>query len=436
MSEAAASPEPVRRAGLERLARFVPDAGARYARYRSFDFGPGRRGNTSGLSPYLRHRLVTEVEVLQAVLQRHSRREAAKFIDEVFWRTFFKGWLEQHPSAWRNYVRSVGDCFKDLEHDPSLLERYNSATAGNTGIDCFDAWVDELVTTGYLHNPARMWFASIWIFTLELPWELGADFFLRHLVDGDPASNTCGWRWVAGLQTSGKTYLARVSNIVSCTGGRFNPRGKLATSAPPLTESNPPEFTPLPPQDSFEPDGAFALLITEEDCAPDFGLLDRAPDALLGLVATRRRSLIPVGVPAYTFAMGAVNEAVTRAGNKFNVEGGVIEADYDCDDIVEWASSKGVRSIITSYPPVGPVADYLNDADAKLRQHGIRLVRLRRRYDEICWPHANRGYFRLKKVIPRILRELGLEAIDAHPEVSMNRIEKQATAVAMKRIPR
>ena len=58
-----------------------------------------------------------------------------------------------------------------------------------------------------------MWFASIWIFTLNLPWQLGADFFMQHLLDGDPASNTLSWRWVAGIQTKGKNYLARKSNI-------------------------------------------------------------------------------------------------------------------------------------------------------------------------------------------------------------------------------
>ena len=59
-----------------------------------------------------------------------------------------------------------------------------------TGIEGFDDWARELVDTGYMHNHARMWFASIWIFTLRLPWALGADFFLRHLLDADAASNT------------------------------------------------------------------------------------------------------------------------------------------------------------------------------------------------------------------------------------------------------
>ncbi|MCK7502530.1 MAG: hypothetical protein MZW92_81430 [Comamonadaceae bacterium] len=87
-----------------------------------------------------------------------------------------------------------------------------------------------------LHNHARLWFASLWIFTLELPWALGADFFLRHLLDGDPASNTLSWRWVVGLQTPGKIYLARADNIARFTAGRFPAVTGLATAARPLRE--------------------------------------------------------------------------------------------------------------------------------------------------------------------------------------------------------
>ncbi len=222
-----ALPEPDRAAGLAQLERFATKAGRDYASRRNFDLGPENRGNVSTLSPFVRHRLVLEQEILQSTLALHTPSQAAKFVEEVFWRAYFKGWLEHRPSVWSDYRVSIRRLIDDLDSDADLHARYESAIAGNTGIDCFDAWARELVQTGYLHNHARMWFASIWVFTLQLPWQLGADFFYRHLLDGDPASNTLSWRWVCGLHTRGKTYLARVSNIASYTDNRFNPHGQL-----------------------------------------------------------------------------------------------------------------------------------------------------------------------------------------------------------------
>ena len=105
---------------------------------------------------------------------------------------------------------------------------YDDAVQGRTGIDAFDFWVTELRSTGYLHNHARMWFASIWIHTLKLPWKLGARFFFDHLLDADSAVNTLSWRWVAGLQTRGKFYMASQENIRKYSGGRFAPEGLAA----------------------------------------------------------------------------------------------------------------------------------------------------------------------------------------------------------------
>ncbi|MGY9006925.1 MAG: FAD-binding domain-containing protein, partial [Alphaproteobacteria bacterium] len=223
---------PTRQAGLARLEQFALQAGLQYAKRRNYDFGVDRRGNVSALSPWIRHRLVTEEEVLRAILARHSVSGAEKFVQEVFWRTYFKGWLEQHPSVWTAYQHGLMQALGENH----WFAEYKEAVKGRTGIDCFDHWARELVETGYLHNHARMWFASIWIFTLRLPWELGADFFLRHLIDGDPASNTLSWRWVGGLHTKGKTYLARASNIAKYTDGRFNPQGQLSSTADPLIE--------------------------------------------------------------------------------------------------------------------------------------------------------------------------------------------------------
>lgn len=220
---------------MARLKAFVPNAGKHYAQRRNFDHGAGRHKDVSCLSPYVRRRIITETEVLHAVLGAHAYNTAEKFIQEVFWRTYWKGWLEMRPSVWRDYQKQLGIFSSQIATQSGLRQQWEAACLGDTGIDCFDAWANELVTTGYLHNHARMWFASIWIFTLQLPWQLGADFFLRHLLDGDPASNTLSWRWVAGLQTAGKTYLARPDNIAKFTNGRFFKSG-LATSAQPVGE--------------------------------------------------------------------------------------------------------------------------------------------------------------------------------------------------------
>jgi deoxyribodipyrimidine photo-lyase len=216
--------EPTRAVGLARLAAFVPSAGRHYEGKRNNDLGPDRRDNVSMLSPYIRHRLITEEEVLSAVLARHTATAAEKFIQEVFWRTYFKGHLETRPAIWRNYRKNLDDQIASLANGSGIRIAYEQAVEGRTSTACFNAWVQELIETGYLHNHARMWFASIWIFTLRLPWELGAEFMFRHLLDGDPASNTLSWRWVGGLHTKGKTYLARADNIRLCTEGRFSPK--------------------------------------------------------------------------------------------------------------------------------------------------------------------------------------------------------------------
>lgn len=223
--------EPSRQEALERLAQFVPIAGRQYATGRNTDFGPDAPSSVSKLSPYLRYRLLTELEVVTAVLTHHSLAAADRYVQEILWRTYWKGWLEMRPSVWTRFTEELDRQLESFSNAHTLA----AAESGTTGIDGFDDYARELVETGYIHNHARMWFASIWIFTLHLPWVLGADFFLRHLLDADAASNTLSWRWVAGLQTVGKSYLATAGNITRYTNGRFAPVG-LAREALPLTE--------------------------------------------------------------------------------------------------------------------------------------------------------------------------------------------------------
>jgi len=403
-----------RPAAFAALQSFLPRAGARYAARRNFDPGPGGRRNVSLLSGHIRHRLILESEVLDAVFQHHGEADASRFIEELFWRGYFKGWLEHHPSVWADYRAALRGLVDTLETKVDLRDRYEVAVNAATGIGCFDAWTAELVTTGYLHNHARMCFASIWIYTLGLPWQLGADFFYRHLVDGDPASNTLSWRWVCGLHTKGKTYLARAATIAACTGGRFDPGGRLAQAAPPLKEAQIHSLRALPEPEAIPAGVRFGLLVTEEDCTPETLLRDCSPVAVMGGVTTSSRSPLLVGRPAQEFAIEAVADATERAARHFGAPAqSVRSGDWD-DGLVAWAHSSELDAVVTAYAPVGPVAERFASARRALADHGVALVQLRRACDSCIWPHATGGYFRMKSRIPDLLRELGLAV--AEPE--------------------
>jgi deoxyribodipyrimidine photo-lyase len=390
--------EPTRAAGLERLHAFVPHAGRAYADGRNSDLGPGRPSAVSQLSPWLRYRLLSEQEVCAAVLEQHALAAAEKYVQEVLWRTYWKGWLEMRPGVWTRFV-AERDEQRERLHNVRALEQ---AEQGRTGIDGFDDWARELVETGYLHNHARMWFASIWIFTLRLPWTLGADFFLRHLIDADAASNTLSWRWVAGLQTTGKTYLATADNIARYTGGRFAPRG-LAEVAEPLTEPPVPAAAPLPAAGSAR--GAPALLlVTCEDMHPDEALL-REVDLCGTCIATDPALLW--GDKARGFVAEAARDMAALLGETGTRPVTRIDA-LNAEAIASAAREAGVHRVITPYAPVGPVRTRLTDIAETLRSEGFELVQVRREWDGIFWPHARKGFFPFRQHMGRLLEELGL----------------------------
>ncbi len=398
---------PTREEGLRRLERFLPAAGRAYAKLRTYDLGPGTQAHVSTRSPWSGPRWILGAESGAAVLERHSFSAAEKFVQEVFWRTYWKGWLELRPDVWRQYCRSLESLVEQLDHDGGLRRRWEAATSARTGIDCFDAWAGELAETGYLHNHARMWFASIWIFTLELPWELGADFFLRHLLDGDPASNTLSWRWVAGLQTRGKTYLARPDNIARYTEGRFRPAGSLAPTPPPLAGPQPPAAMAPPAPVAWERGLPSGLLLTDEDLDPGYLLdEDRAFQGFATLTATDRRSPLGVSPSVLAFTHGALADAAGRLGDRVpDPQGPAVGADR-IEAIVDWARAEGLRQIVTPYAPVGPTATAVQALSEKLAEQDIALIAALRRWDQLAWPHATRGFFQFKEKIPKVLSGL------------------------------
>ena len=395
-----------RAAGLAALQAFVPGMGRRYANGRNYDDGPGAHRAVSVLSPYIRRRLVTEPEVVAAALAAHGPAEAAKFIDEVIWRGYFKGWLERRPQVWDSYRDGLQADLDALDRDRRLRRDVKRAMDGQTGLACFDAWAEELVETGYLHNHARMWFASIWIFTLGLPWRLGADFFLRHLLDGDAASNTLGWRWVAGLHTRGKPYPAQAWNIATFTRQRFTPRDSDLAEVTQGLESTEPDGLPpvLPLRPVLSPAAGVptALLITDEDCRiEDF---DRGGLDLRGvatLAAGSLRSPLPVTDAVLRFDEAALADAAARIGAS------PLQLRADAPEVLaRWAASLGVRQIVTPYIPCGPLSDWMKDAAGPLAARGIALTEWRRDWDSAIWPHSTAGFFKVKQQIPRILDQM------------------------------
>jgi deoxyribodipyrimidine photo-lyase len=392
--------------GEKIMAAFAPRMGRRYANGRNTDHGPGAHKAVSVLSPYIRRRLVLESDAVAAALAAHGPEEAEKFVQEVIWRGYFKGWLERRPQVWTSYVSGLEADLTSLDRDRRLRRDVDSAMNGKTGLECFDAWATELVDTGYLHNHARMWFASIWIFTLGLPWRLGADFFYRHLLDGDAASNTLGWRWAAGLHTRGKPYPADAQNIATFTAGRFTPRrSDLAEVTRGLEATEPDGLPPLLPLRQItapQPGQPTALLITDEDCrVEDFDLAALDIRSVATLQASHLRSPLAVSDLVLQFEDGALTDAALWAGFAATV----MRAN-DPADLAKWATVTGATQIATPYITRGPLRDWLDQAAPSLAKHGITLCEWRRDWDSAIWPHATAGFFKVKQNIPRILEQV------------------------------
>ncbi len=366
--------------GLARLSGFAGSMGGAYAGSRNTDRGPDEEATTSALSPYLRRRLLLEREAAAAALSAHGPA-AERFVHEVFWRSYFKGHLETRPALWTDYQRLVVQGRARMEASAGLRRAVEDAMAGRTGIDGYDDWARELAETGWLHNHARMWFASIWIFTLRLPWALGADLFLRRLVDGDPASNTLSWRWVGGLHTRGKPYAARAENIRRFTDGRYDPVG-LVENPTALQEETTAPLEPLPPPDAA-PRGDVALLVHGDDLNPETLPLGEARVCRIGGLLAH-----PDGASARVVAADreAMADTLARAEAHFRCPAGLVTEG--------WAED---LPVLAAWAPVGPSASALPPC-----------LRLRRSWDSLSWPHASRGFFQMKSAIPAILKEEGL----------------------------
>ena len=393
--------KPSRRIALEKLTNFIPKAGLSYRNNRNYDFGPSNHNYVSQLSPFIRRRILTEFEVLKAVLNRHGLSSAEKFIQEVFWRTYWKGWLEMRPSIWLDYRNDLSRLENQVMTQSGLRKSWETACEGKTGVECFDFWARELKETGYLHNHARMWFASIWIFTLNLPWQLGADFFLRHLLDGDPASNTLSWRWVAGIQTKGKTYLARRDNICKFTKNRFDPIG-LSSSAVALTGNSHPNLSMLSfgklPNSKLKT----GLLIHDDDL--DLSSVINGLKIESAIAITNLETISPwsCSKSVQTF----VNSLIEDVSKRYKDKIGLVNFISNPDEIGSGYLENKIEQVVVAYAATGPNASLIK----KLIDQGLNVVQIPKNYDQSAWPHATHGFFRFKEKIPALISELGLNS--------------------------
>ncbi len=376
----------IRNEALNHLEQFAENNLGRYGIERNFDYGPTNRNNTSNLSKYITHRVINECEVIQSAYRKFSFKKIEKFIQEVLWRTYWKGWLEMRPQVWQDYIQDLSE----LTIETKTLN-YQNAINGKTSISCFNDWVIELKEHGYLHNHTRMWFASIWIFTLNLPWQLGADFFLKNLLDGDPASNTLSWRWVAGLHTKGKHYLATEWNINKFSSKKYD-NLNLNEKANSKIENKNYSIKALEYDDISSKKSLFLFHNL------DSSLLNAASinkDYIYGLIDFN--SILKNQNYSYQvleFKNKINNDLRQEIKNRFNSEIYV----QTTEDIQKIISEKNIKQIIFPYIPIG----YENDCIHKLKKN-LSIKYQVRDYDKFCWQFSTKGYFAFKEQIPKIL---------------------------------
>ena len=397
-----------RQSALQRLDDFLAEAPLYAARRNHVASG---HPHVSRLSAAIRHRLITEAEVVEAALQKYPFRVVEKFLQEVLWRGYWKGWLERRPWVWDGYGAS------DAAVDPEVATACREVAAGRSPSGIMNHFARELLETGYLHNHARMWWASYWIHHCGLPWEFGARHFFRHLLDADPASNTLGWRWVAGEQTRGKTYLATAQNIRKfCAPELLEQAGgvgldeHVVARAGLADDSTVDDLNGLPelPNEAEEPDPQrrIALILHDEDLCLETGPADSLRPAVVLQFIPESES--PPSEPRAQWLGQARADAARRAAAHFGCEVRVCRTP---EAMTGACVAEGVGSVFLMEPLVGPLRDQLREWPADPLPRGISLGRLRRKWDSVLLPHASRGFFPFWNKVGRMLAKSGAEGL-------------------------
>ena len=373
--------EASRAKAVDKLNYFVENNLSEYSKLRNFDFGPDDRSNISCLSPYITHGVINELEVIDKSLKKFSFAKNEKFIQEVLWRVYWKGWLELRPNVWSDYLVELNNLRNKFKGN----QKYLNAIEGKTNIECFNQWVKELKENNYLHNHTRMWFASIWIFTLELPWQLGAEFFMQHLYDGDAASNTLGWRWVAGIQTQGKHYLASEWNIKKFTNNRFQ-NIQLNENASPIFSD---KTYSIGKKDflNFEILEDKILLIFENNMTFEFSDFKEHKFKKILLISNESNRNIKLSEKVLKFKANLLKDQKTR----------LIEKSINCETININDLKNITEKVYALYPTVSENLNFIQNNQLQ------NIKFLYRKLDQFSWQYCNKGFFNFKNYIPKII---------------------------------
>ena len=374
--------KPTRIEAKKNLTYFIEEKLVNYSKLRNFKIDIDDKATTSNLSPYITHGILSENEVIRESLKKHSYLTSEKFIQEILWRIYWRGWLELRPQVWKNYLKNL----KKLKDEFKDNRKYIQVTEGNSNIECFNDWVKELKESNYLHNHARMWFASIWIFTFNLPWELGAAFFMKYLYDGDTASNTLSWRWVAGIQTKGKHYLAKEWNIRKFTNEKYK-KIKINENALPIKENI--EYSIINKElKNQKIEGNKKLLIFENNLFfENSEYNDKIFEKIIIVKNDNRKNSLCKKV--INFKNDLINDQLNRL-NKKSISCDII----NIDDI-----KKIKEDFYIFYPYVGENLDLIN------LNNLTKVNFLYREIDLYAWQYCNKGFFNFKNYIPKIIQK-------------------------------
>lgn len=169
-------------------------------------------GAVTRLSPYLRHGCITLREAFDDVQSRFGP-SAEKLLFEFAWRDYWRCVWYQEGDNILSEMEAPKVAIKHLPLNDFVLK-------GQTGLPCMDAFIDDLLEIGYVHNHGRMWLASYIVHHLKMDWREAADWFEAHLLDGDTASNHLSWQWVASTN-SAKPYFFNKENLSRYTANQF-----------------------------------------------------------------------------------------------------------------------------------------------------------------------------------------------------------------------